>query len=381
MSRLFFTMLLCGITSTVTALAQDNAVYSVLQKIRRLQSQGDTFYPKGLIPSQRWYEGRGIMREDNNIFFTAITVYTLQASKGGFTAEERMLADSITATAQHTFAAYRNKQGDVTYNFWPVQSEQFFPNDPVLSKHRRFKVPDDLDVTAMVYLASDRGAHALPVLKQKMEAYANGRRSSIKSTLPAYRNDSAYTTWFGQKMEPEFDICVLANALLLVQNKGLAWTAADSATARLMVRMVQNEDHLKAGYLVSPSYQSSAVILYHLSRLLAQPGVPLVQTIRPRVVQDLRKLLQKTDNKMTQLVLLSSLIRLGEPAPFTVSVAEAEAGMGSFVFFKANLLAISPVWMRKLAGQSAYVNYSYRCDAYSQALIAEYLILQRESKG
>jgi hypothetical protein len=95
------------------------------------------------------------------------------------------------------------------------------------------------------------------------------------------------------------------------------------------------------------------------------------------LIAELKTALRRANNSMDRLLLLSSLQRLGQPVTSVLSAKEAKAGMPDFVFFKANLLAVSPIGLRQLAGKRPYFNYDYYCEGYCQALLAEYLCQQR----
>jgi len=99
----------------------------LLSEIQSLQSSNnDTIYPEGIYPSQRRI-GRGIKREDDNSFFTALIVFTLKRLKEYFQADELLILEEIRQKAPKAFPRYKNKRGEPTYNFWRTEKKCTFP--------------------------------------------------------------------------------------------------------------------------------------------------------------------------------------------------------------------------------------------------------------
>ena len=258
-------LLFVGLTSCYS---QSQSPDSLLNKIYHLQSKGDNFCHDGLFPSKRYGVREKDKKNDNNSFFTGLIAYTLQSVYPSFSTESRKRVDSVIARARTNYPRYKNRNGDITYNFWQTHPDQPFPNSKY-SKRERFRLPDDLDVSAIICLTTKGSWKEDSLLKNKMIAYTNLYKKKIHSTYKRYRNFKAYNTWFGKDMDLEFDICVMSNVLLFACQKGLAINQYDRETVDVVNQIVKNGDHIKHPYIISPSYQSSAVILYHLARLLS----------------------------------------------------------------------------------------------------------------
>ena len=319
----------------------------VLNKISDLQCQGDTFYNDGLFPSLRSLGKEKNLREDNNIFFTALIVYTLQSIRDSVTLNEKILIDSIVSNSKKNYPNYQNRNGDITYNFWQVHPELPAPNSKFLSRKEKVRLPDDLDDTSIIFLTRETSDSLNEVLKQKMNMHTNSAKKGIRSTFKRYRYSKAYCTWFADKMKQDFDICVMANTLLFVFQKGLVLNKADTQTLELIEQMIKNNDHLTYPHIISPWYQNSSIILYHLSRLVSIANNETLNGIRGKIIQDLYKQLQLSTNSMERIILLSSLHRLNESVTSDMDFKKASKDMETFFWFQANPFAASSMFTRK----------------------------------
>jgi hypothetical protein len=342
----------------------------ILQRIDSLQSTGSAFYRKGLFPSKISFENHKKSREDNNIFFTAETVYTLQSFRDQFAAEGRTLIDSITARARRVYPYYKNRQGGATYNFYQTHPDQPFPGFRRLSKIKRFRLADDLDDVSFIYLTQNTGDSLNRTVKQEMEMQTRSPKK-VMSTFQRYRRSKAYRTWFAYRMKQDMDICVMSNVLLFVYEKNLPLDSTDYRSIALIKRMVNNDDIMKYGYLVSSHYQKSPVILYHLARLISVAHNPKLNSLIPKIVADLKSELKVSTNRMEQIALLTSLYRLHQPVNFKFTYGNILKDMQSFYWFRANLFSGSNVFFKRIIGPNGCFNFKYRSQAYYWSLVLE----------
>lgn len=75
------------------SVAQDPDV--LVQKIANLQSKGDDNYSEGLFPTQRTHRYFPYTVEDDTIFPTAVTVYTLQQVREALSERSRQIIDEV----------------------------------------------------------------------------------------------------------------------------------------------------------------------------------------------------------------------------------------------------------------------------------------------
>jgi hypothetical protein len=342
----------------------------LLSVISSLQMDRDTFYTTGLFPSQiTWKKGKKAA-EDNNIFFTALTLYTLQSIRPYFSSFDQGRIDSIYRKASGAFAHYRNRHGDITYNFYQTYPDTPFPGVKRLSENNKAKLPDDLDDTALVYLIQPTTDSLNRTLKQKMVNEVH-KQKKIRSAPRAYRNNLMYRTWFADKMKQDIDLCVNVNVLTFIVEKGIPLDTVDRSVLRAMKQIIVNNGHRSQGDRIAPHYQNTSVILYHIARLLAMASDAELNEIRPKIIRDLVAQLEVTENGMERVILLSSLYRLNEKPAFEIDIAKLKQAMDEFYWFRADLIRGNPLGIKNILRKRDFLIYKYRSEAHCWALVAE----------
>lgn len=347
----------------------------VLEKIAELQSNGEGFYHKGMFPSERYLCNAERTKEDNNIFFTALTTYYLKHYRKAFGKEEKSHIDTLIKRARRNYPRYSNRKEDVTYNFWQTRPDSPFPNCPMLSKWERFKLADDFDDTSIIYLTLNSHDSTEKKLRKNMVAHAIKDATRLKSIPKHYRDNQFYNTWFGEKMK-DVDICVIANTLLLVEEKGFPLHHYDSASYQLIFEMVERKDHLEIPHLISPHYQNTSIILYHLARLFAESGELVPLGMKDTVIGDIRKQLMQTNHPMEKILLQTSLYRLGFRPENEIQLQDISDSFKSFAFFVANPFSLNSMTIKRIIGKSKFMQFKYRSEAYYWALVLEYFIIK-----
>lgn len=341
---------------------------AVIQRIASLQTD------PGLFPSVRRNPAIFYRRADTNVFFTAITVFTLQQLRPAVSPASQQLIDHIQARAVAAYPLFRNKDGLTTYNFWPTRPSQHFPDGYLFRHFEHFRIPDDIDDTAMVYLTTSPTAAELNWLKDKLPQHANLTNRPIKTTFAEYRHLRAYSTWFGKNMGIDFDACALSNLLYCIYQYGLPLNQHDNDSLAYLRSIVESGQYRNQPFRCAPHYARTSLIIYHLARLIAAFDPPALNSIRSRLLNDAQELFVKATNRVEQLILATSLIRLGAVAP-AVDLASIEHDFDTFHFFIAGLLtAYEHPMLRQFAGKSI-VQMRWQCEAHSWALVAEYMAL------
>ncbi|GAB3640633.1 hypothetical protein [Spirosoma arcticum] len=346
---------------------------ALIQRIADLQTDA------GLFPSVRSNPAIGYRRPDTNVFFTAITVFTLRQLRPVISPESQRLIDQIQERAVAAYPLFRNKDGLGTYNFWPTRPSQHFPNGYLFRHFDHFRIPDDIDDTAMVYLTTQPTAAAdrpdeLNWLKTKLAQHANGTTRRIQTTFADYRHLRAYSTWFGKNMGIDFDACAMSNMLYCLYQYGVPLDQHRADSLTYLRAVVESGRYVSEPFRCAPHYARTSLIIYHLTRLIAAFDPPELASIRPRLVADARHLLTKATNRMEQLVLNTSLLRLGERPP-VIEVADIEQDFSTFHFFIAGLLtAYEQPIVRRWADRS-FTQMRWQCEAHCWALVLEYLTL------
>ncbi|GAB4027577.1 hypothetical protein [Spirosoma koreense] len=353
----------------MTALSTD----AILQRIAQLQDE------TGLFPAVRYNSRIGYRRADTNAFFTAITVFTLQTLCNSLSLRSQRLVDQIREKAVGAYPMFRNKDGLNTYNFWPTRPSRHFPNGYLFHRFEHFRIPDDIDDTAMVYLTTTPSRTEQLWLKDKLAQHANGSQpQQIRNTYADYRHLRAYSTWFGKNMGVDFDACALSNMLYCIFHYDLPRDQHDTDSLHYLRAIVESGRYRKEPFRCAPHYARTSLIIYHLARLIDAFTIPELEVIRPRLITDGVQELAKATNRVEQILLGTALLRLGEPVP-PIDLDQIESDIGTFHFFIAGLLtAYQQPWLQQFADRPL-VQMRWQCEAHSWALIAEYRALMKRA--
>ncbi|KAB7732574.1 hypothetical protein F5984_01045 [Rudanella paleaurantiibacter] len=346
---------------------------SIIAHIAALQSHTDSRFSPGLFPSYRiqpqWLNYR---RADNNVFLTACTLFTLQGIRHRLAPDAARLVDEIGERAARAYPHFRNKDGLDTYNFWPTRPSRHFSNGRLLHRFDHFRIPDDIDDTALVFLTQPPAPETLIWLKEKLSQHANGTRHRIRNTFPEYRHLRAYSTWFGKKMPIDFDVCALSNLLYLIFRHKLPRNEHDTDSLTLLVQMVRSGQYVSQPFRCAPHYARTPLILYHIGRLLAMFHPPELVAVQPQLVADARAQLAQVTHPMDRVILSTTLRRLGENPP-PLDLTHIEQSFETFHFFIAGMLTAYEHPLLNRLATSPFVHMRWVCEAHCWALVAEYL--------
>lgn len=341
---------------------------AIIQRIADLQE--DT----GLFPSVRSNPIILYRRPDTNVFFTAITVFTLQQLRSVVSVKAQQLIDHIQQRAVAAYPLFRNKDGLNTYNFWPTRPSQHFSNGYVFRHFDHFRIPDDIDDTAMVYLTTQPSPDDLLWLKAKLPQHANGTDRQIRNTYADYRHLGAYSTWFGKNMGIDFDACALSNILYCIYHYDLPRDQHDADSLAYLRSVVETGRYMTEPFRCAPHYARPSMIIYHLARLITAFAQPELESIRPLLVDGAQRELARVINRLEKIVLTTALCRLGESPP-RISTTKIDEDFGRFHFFVAGLLtAYEQPWLRQFASYPI-TQMRWQCEAHCWALVAENQVL------
>ena len=375
-------LLLSFVTSSYS---HDSLVMSqLLQRIDQLQSKESSVFPKGFFPSYRLYAlNKDRLKADVNIFFTGLIAFTLRDIKPQLTIAQQKQADQIIANTLPVYSKFQNQKGRPTYNFWPTDTPQIFPNAGWLNVFNKSKaLPDDLDDTVIMLLALQADDSTARQVHALMQGFTNNGEKKVRNTFKDYRNIGAYSTWFGKKMPVDFDVCVLANVLYFVQSYNLPWTTADSASLQLIEKVLIERKHITAAPYVSPHYSRLPNILYHLSRLMTVKPIPALEKYKPQLIEDTRLALANAHDFMDEVILSTSLLRWGVAPPtgkpHQASGIEELVEDETFSFFIANMASMLPDPMKQWMGGAGVGKFYYYCPGYNNVLLLENLAWRKK---
>lgn len=343
-------------------------VSQLLQKVAAGQSGGAGF-PAGLFPAYRSHPlFVGYRREDHSVFFTASTVYILQEICPKLPEKEQLIVQDISRRAAAAYPAYQSPEG--TYNFYP-RNQHFFPGK-WLHRFRHFKLPDDIDDTALILLTAPHPPEQARHVRERLPAHANGAGQWCSSTPPAYARLRAYSTWFGQKMPIELDACALANLLLWIGKAGFPRTEHDLHSLLFLKKTIETGDFLHQPYHVSHNYATAPLLIYHLGRLVAKGYFEELTPLQGPLVAAALQLLGEDRPLLEKIILSTTLRRFGvrhlPPALPESFQFDNETG---FRFFIGPFLSSYP-GLKGLAGHRL-THLHWHSEAHRLALFMEWM--------
>lgn len=378
LSIILFFLLACN-----TGFANDSLIHQLLVRIEYLQSNQDSYFPQGLFPSYREYaKNRGRLKKDDNIFYTGLIAFTLQRLRLDLSKEDEIICDTILARTRRIAPIFKNAEGRSTYNFWRTNPPEIFPNGGWINWFDKSKaLPDDLDDTAIMLLALDADSSIVANVHELMQEFTNKKKNRVNS-LKDYKQYEAYSCWFGKKMMVELDACTIANILYMVQQYNLNWTKADSACLQFLVHMIDKKDHVKYPDIMSVYYKKTSIILYHLSRLMSVKPIAELEAYKPQLIQEAKDEYKKSNDLVEKAMLRSALLQWNEDMPAEITMVNSnlinETESSDLVFFIANLACTLPKTFAYLLVNAGISKFYFYCPAYNDALLLEYLVLQKD---
>ena len=381
---LFVLLILWSPVKSDATFANDSSLTNqLLQRLALLQSNSDHIFSKGSFPSYRAYSlNKTIEKADENAFFTGLICFTLRDLMKDLNASDKKLALSIIDKSLPYFEHFKNQKGRATYNFWSTKPPKIFPNSGWMNLFDHSQsLPDDLDDTVILLMAMNATDSVAKEVHELMQSFVNGKGKGIKNTFDSYKNIKAYSTWFGKKMPVDFDISVLANVLYFVQHYQLKWTTSDTASLQLIESIIKDKKYVTAPASVSPHYNSTSIILYHLSRLMSIKSFPELEIYKPALISTAQRLMAQSTSYLNKTILSTALMRWGVQ-PGIISIETDKPFLDfiqdkDFVFFIANMSSMLPNPMKDAAGQIGIGRFNYFCEAYNTCILLENIIWQK----
>ncbi|PJJ76327.1 hypothetical protein BXY57_1937 [Thermoflavifilum aggregans] len=371
-------VLISGIFSR--SYAQSDLVSFLLRRIASRQMMYDSFYHTGMFPSYRFYAPfPGKPKHDNNIFFTALTCYTIRQLKPWLPDSLHPVADSILQRAASAYPFYQKPQHPLTYNFWPINPPEVFPNSVLLKPFRYINaLPDDADDASMIWLALHPPDSIILAYHAYMAQYANTIHQPIRNTYRTYKHLPFYSTWFGKKMPVDVDFCVLCNVLTLFYSYRIPLNKYDSASIRWLNEMIGSRRYLSDAAYISPHYARPPVLIYHAARLWQTAHPEWMKPYIKQLQTDAIRCLQHTNCAMDSIILYTSLMRLGAKPEVMMQIdpdrIEAIEQQPCAIFFEAGFYAMLRNPFKRWFIPLGFIKYYFSSPAYVDALLLEYIL-------
>ncbi|KAA0989567.1 hypothetical protein [Dyadobacter aurulentus] len=356
-------------------------LHRFIEQIESLQSKGNEIFPAGIFPAERVNPIIGYRRPDTTIFFSAISCFTLKSIRSYADDDTKARIDRICESIIANYPDFRNKDDLKTYNFWKTKPSRHFPNGRIFHRYEHFRIPDDVDDTAFIYLTTERSTAELIWLKEKLGMHSNGAKQWIRNTYPEYRQLKAYSTWFGKNMYVEFDVCVLSNLMYCLLDSQLPLNQHDDDSFEYIRSVIATDRYLRVPFRCAHQYPRTPLVIYHVARLIARFSPPALQPVREKLILDTQKLLSSGISDMDKVILSTSLIRLGVKTVRVPVENFTSKTFDGFVFFIAGLLtAYEHPLLYKLSALPIF-HMHWICEAHCWTLLAEYETLWNLSEN
>lgn len=378
---LFFTISTVFIGNAQNKLHQPLIDSLIIQIAKEQIKQKKDFYP-GMFDGYRQLAAPPRnYKPDNNIFFSAIGAFTLRNLKPALTDANQIALDTIIKKVVATYPYFKHKKGFPYYNFWPTGAP-ILPNSYFFEYLTPLAIQgEDADDSAMVLMSSDADDSTSVILKNRMNELSNlgNPKRNIKSTHKRFKQIPAYTTYLGSKMWVDFDFSVHCNLLYFTYDRKLAFSKQDSGTLDLITKMVEERLYMKTPAYISPYYVKPSILIYHLTRLMAAFHPSSLEPFKPQLINDLRYLQSKSKNTLEQVLINTSLLRLGAAVPKLEwnSIADFEkSNQNKFVFFQARAAFWYIKPFKQIMIHFPYLNYFFYSPTYNKVLLLENLVLR-----
>jgi hypothetical protein len=361
------------------------SVNTLLQILAQQRVFTNNEFTKGTFPSFRTYHFNAA-KPDDNIFFTALIVFTLRDLYPNFNADDKVLVDSIIQNALPAFKKFKNATGKNTYNFWPTNPTIVFPNGGWLNlMNTSMALPDDMDDTAISLMALNTDSADVQKVHLLMQQYVNLRNGKKNRSAPKIlRSYPTYSTWFGDKMPIDFDICVLSNILYLTYKYNLPVSKADTAAINLIKACISHHYLQTKSAMIAQHYQRLPIILYHLSRLMSLPNFHRLDNERKVLINMTHQLLNQSSTQYFDKIILSTALLKWHEYPLNNTIIHTQSFSdfffnNDFVFFKATMGSILPSVFKNLFTSLQIGVFNYYSPSYNIVLLMEYLLLHQQN--
>ena len=152
--------------------------------------ESSKYYKIGHFFASRYYPYLNLKREENNLFFNALTINQLNRILPLLKAEQNnyRLVNKIIGRGLRNYADYAKLDGQTTvYQFWPIGLRNHFPNGLFLHRFKKFKSPPDVDDTALAYLTKPHNQKRNRTVKNLLDTlfkWRSKRKSKSSQNLP-----------------------------------------------------------------------------------------------------------------------------------------------------------------------------------------------------
>ena len=350
---------------------------AILNLISNLQYKDSTDVLNGSFPSYRKYYFSSKLKQEDNVFFTSLVLFNIGQFASQMHPDELAILEKAKSNALLNIDRFKNQNNHLTYNFWPRNPPQIFPNGGWLNlMNKNAALADDIDDCAITLLALGVNESTAKAMQSKFGNYRVGLIKPNKSFYKAFKNRPVYSTWLGTKMPKDVDLSVLTNVLLMHTIAKIPLNATDSASLDLIVDLVKANKHIDDPTYVSQHYANSTTILYHVARLAYYSDYPSLLALKPILLEQALALSKQARMPLEQVLLNTTVLRLGGKINFPFEVNETSLKANNYPYFVANIASVLNNPFKRIVNRSNIVRFDYYSYAFNLSLLYENLILR-----
>jgi len=354
-----------------------NHIDILIERIASCQSRGDKFFPEGIYPSYRQNKYLFYKRPDTNIFYTATIVFILNQIKHKVSEKSQAIIELITEKAIKNYPDFQNKDGLKTYNFWQTKPSNHFPNGFIFKHLDHFRIPDDIDDTALIYLTLPHSKEDVAWLKGKLKLHTRPHppapEGELKKSPPLGVRGAGgvYSTWFGKNMPIEHDACALCNLMYLFEKHQLPYNEYDEAVFVFLREVILQEEYITNAFKVAHNYATTPLIIYHYARLLGDFEIKQLEICREKLIKKTRELLDNELVMMNKVILEIALLKLDKEYWFTNNQLPVTNNQSPLTYFIAGLLSSYRNPILYFFAPMKITQMEWKCEAHDLALLVE----------
>lgn len=325
-----------------------------------------------IILSKRKYPYLNLVRQDDNIFFTALSIRIIK----DFRLQNHPTAKNFTEEVFEEF--YEVINGAKLYQFWKRRPNAYFPNGWWMHRNAMFKSPPDADDTGLIYYVKDHTQEEANRYFEALRSFANTSSKINHNSRPAYRNKKIFSTWFGSgKMPIEFDLVVLINTFYAMEKYDYPMDQYYEDSIFFVKNELKARNYIKAPFYASPWYANPCVIYYQISRFIYfHPDHELSSLTRTLVAQ-LDTIRSKARKEYDHLLVDSAVMflnaKIPKPDPSPILATETE----NYSFFLASMLALLPGKIAWKLARFRLFHLRFVSREYNQLLVVENLEMRK----
>lgn len=328
--------------------------------------EGDANFPSGCIRSYRRYPVIRLQRPDPNVFFSALVVNKLLEWQHRMSDDQKQRSSQLIGRIRTSFSRYRSRRGRLHYNFWPTTPDIPFPNGRLLHRFDFFRLPDDIDDTALVYAAMQEDKAAVEALRQDIEQH-------FTTFYPG--QPKLYAAWLGDRMPYVVDACAMTNLLNLFNRNDLPASACGLGSAEYLEKIIESRQYITSPYRAAPYYPDSSVIAYHLARWLYFCA-KTESAIGFHFKKDLEELCKAESHPFKILLYSTALAYLGTDCSRHLSFSMLQPYLQTCPWFYGSMLsAVRSKALQKIGHWRAF-HVAHVCEAWNFSLWVEYELLK-----